>query len=123
MTSIIKKLNKQTGVTYVYESESYWDKEKKQPRSRRKLIGKIDEETGEIVPTGGRGGRKKRNLTELPETLPPGGNLETLCLEQAEQLRQNDAELSALKKQVMELTLSVNEYKRRLSKIEELSRL
>ena len=50
MASIIKKLNKKTGVTYVYESESYWDKEKKQPRSRRKLIGKIDEETGEIVP-------------------------------------------------------------------------
>ena len=46
MASIIKKLNKQTGVTYVYESESYWDKEKKQPRSRRKLIGKIDEKTG-----------------------------------------------------------------------------
>ncbi len=122
MASIIKKLNKQTGVTYVYESESYWDKEKKQPRSRRKLIGKIDEETGEVVPTGGRGGRKKRKLTELPETLPAGSSLETLCLEQAEQLRQNDAELSALKKQVMELTLSVNEYKRRLSKIEELSR-
>ena len=59
MASIIKKLNKKTGVTYVYESESYWDKEKKQPRSRRKLIGKIDEETGEIVPTGGRGRRKK----------------------------------------------------------------
>ncbi len=123
MASIIKKLNKQTGVTYVYESESYWDKEKKQPRSRRKLIGKIDEETGEIVPTGGRRGRKIRKLTELPQTLPAGSNLETLCLEQAEQLRQNDAELSALKKQVMELTLSVNEYKRRLSKIEELSRL
>ena len=51
MASIIKKLNKQTGVTYVYESESYWDKEKKQPRSRRKLIGKIDDATGEIIPT------------------------------------------------------------------------
>jgi len=123
MASIIKKLNKQTGVTYVYESESYWDKEKKQPRSRRKLIGKIDEETGEVVPTGGRGSRKKRKLTELPEPLPTDSSLETLCLEQAEQLRQNDAELSALKKQVMELTLSVNEYKRRLSKIEGLSRL
>ena len=59
MSSIIKKFNKQTGITYVYESESYWDKEKKQPRSRRKLIGKIDGETGEIVPTGGRGNRKK----------------------------------------------------------------
>ena len=49
MASIIKKLNKQTGITYVYESESYWDKDKKQPRSKRKLIGKIDEATGEIV--------------------------------------------------------------------------
>lgn len=59
MASIIKRLNKQTGITYVYESESYWDKEKKQPRSRRKLIGKIDEETGEIVPTGGKRRGKK----------------------------------------------------------------
>lgn len=123
MASIIKKLNKQTGVTYVYESESYWDKEKKQPRSRRKLIGKIDAETGEVVPTGGRGGRKKGGLANPPETLPAGSSLETLCMQQAEQLRRDDAELSALKKQVMGLTLSVNEYKRRLSKIGELSRL
>ncbi len=123
MASIIKKLNKQTGITYVYESESYWDKEKKQPRSRRKLIGKIDEETGEIVPTGGRGRSKKKKTDDISGTLPPDSDLKTLCLEQADQLRQNDAEISALKKQVMELTLSVNEYKRRLSKIEELSRL
>ncbi|WP_277935484.1 hypothetical protein [Parablautia muri] len=44
-------------------------------------------------------------------------------MKQAGQLQQDEAEISALKKQVMELTLSVNEYKRRLSKIEELSRL
>ena len=123
MASIIKKYNKQTGVTYVYESESYWDKEKKQPRSRRKLIGKLDPETGEIVPTGGRGNRKKQKLTENPENLSPDKNLEALCMEQAEQLRQEEREITALKKQVMELTLSVNEYKRRLSKIEELSRI
>ena len=46
-----------------------------------------------------------------------------LCMKQAGLLQQDEAEISALKKQVMELTLSVNEYKRRLSKIEELSRL
>ena len=34
------KDKKRSCTTYVYESESYWDKEKKQPRSRRKLIGK-----------------------------------------------------------------------------------
>ena len=123
MSSIIKKFNKQTGVTYVYESESYWDKEKKQPRSRRKLIGKIDEETGEIVPTGGRGNRKSRDLTDIPENLSFDRNLEALCMEQAKQIRQNEAEITVLKKQVMELTLSVGEYKRRLSKIEELSRI
>ena len=44
-------------------------------------------------------------------------------MEQAEQLRQDEAEIAALKKQVMELTLSVGEYKRRLLKIEELSRI
>lgn len=122
MASLIKKINKQTGVTYVYESESYWDKEKKQPRSRRKLIGKIDVETGEIVPTGGRGNCKKRDLTQLPQTVSSDRDLENRCTEQAEQIRQNEAEISALKKQIMELTLSVSEYKRRLSKIEELSR-
>lgn len=123
MASIIKRLNKQTGITYVYESESYWDKEKKQPRSRRKLIGKIDEETGEIVPTGGKGRSKKNSLTNLPETVSDGKELENLCRKQADQIRQDDLEISALKKQVMELTLSINEYKRRLSKIEELSHL
>ena len=42
--AIIKQTNKKTGVTYVYDSHSYWDKEKKQHRSDRKLIGKIDPE-------------------------------------------------------------------------------
>ena len=35
---------------YVYEVESYWDKEKKQPRQRRTYIGKKDPRTGEIIP-------------------------------------------------------------------------
>lgn len=123
MASIIKKLNKQTGVTYVYESESYWDKEKKQPRSKRKLIGRIDEETGEIVPTGGRGKTKKREAADVSQMVSDDEALKALCLEQEKLLQQKDEELSALKKQVMELTLTINEYKRRLSKIEELSRL
>ena len=34
-------MNKETGVTYIYESQSYWDKEKKQPRSKRVCVGKL----------------------------------------------------------------------------------
>lgn len=52
--ALLKRLDKRTGITYVYESSSYWDKKKKQPRSKRTLIGKIDPETGEMIPTDGR---------------------------------------------------------------------
>ena len=40
------------GTTYVYENISYWDKEAKKTRHRRKCIGKIDPDTKQIVPTG-----------------------------------------------------------------------
>lgn len=49
--SIIYQTNKKTGITYAYQNEAYWDKEKQQSRAKRKLIGKIDPKTGEIVPT------------------------------------------------------------------------
>jgi len=47
----IHHLNKKTGVTYVYESVSRWDKEKKQARSTQVCIGKLDKETGAFIPS------------------------------------------------------------------------
>ena len=70
MSSIIKRLDKRTGITYVYESTSYWDKEKKQPRSKRVLIGKLDPDTGKVVPTDGRGKRRKERLQRESDTIP-----------------------------------------------------
>jgi|WetSurMetagenome_2_1015567.scaffolds.fasta_scaffold73804_2 hypothetical protein len=58
--SIVYAKNKRNGVTYVYESVGYWDKEKKQARNRRKCIGKLDPVTGELVPS------HKINLADLP---------------------------------------------------------
>ena len=51
MTSRVNHLNKKTGVTYVYESISYWDKEKKQARNKQVCIGKLDPVTLEFVPS------------------------------------------------------------------------
>ena len=67
--AIIKQLHKKTGITYVYESRSYRDKETKQPRSERKLIGRIDDATGKIIPTR----KKNKNVTinENGEAVPP----------------------------------------------------
>ncbi len=51
MAAIVYQANKKTGVTYAYESISFWDKEKKQSRAKRKCIGKVDPGTKKIVPT------------------------------------------------------------------------
>ncbi len=61
MAAIVFQYDKRSGLTYAYESISYWDKEKKQSRARRTLVGRVDKDTGEIVPTDGRGRKKKNN--------------------------------------------------------------
>ena len=50
MATIVYQTNKKTGVTYAYESTSYWDKEKQQSRAKRTCIGRLDPVTKQIVP-------------------------------------------------------------------------
>lgn len=95
--SIIKQYHKDTGITYVYESESYWDKEKKQPRSRRKLIGKLDPQTGEVIPTGKKNRSQQKNRDAQPED----------AIQDTARLRQDllrfEKETGALKEHIREL--------------------
>lgn len=56
--AIVTQTDKRTGITYAYETQYYWDKEKKQSRSKRSCIGKVDPKTGNIVPTRGRAKKK-----------------------------------------------------------------
>lgn len=67
MAAIVYQTDKRTGITYAYESVSHWDKEKKQSRAKRKLIGKVDPATGKIVPT-----RKKRKAKDAERQVKPG---------------------------------------------------
>ena len=64
--SIVYQQNKKTGVVYAYENHPFWDSEKKQSRSTRKLLGKLDPSTGNIVPTRGR--NTKKPIDEMPAT-------------------------------------------------------
>ena len=70
--AIIKQYHRDTDTTYVYESTSYWDAEKGQSRSKRRVIGKIDPGTGEIVPTGKRGRSKKTQPDQMKEAVLSG---------------------------------------------------
>ena len=58
MAAIVYQTNKKTGITYAYESISFWDKDKKQSRAKRKCIGRVDKETQKIIPT-----RKRKKPT------------------------------------------------------------
>jgi len=64
--AIIHQHDKRSGITYAYESYSYWDKEKKMTRAKRTLIGRVNPETGEIIPTDGRG-KKDKISAEAPQ--------------------------------------------------------
>jgi len=57
--AVIKQFDKRSGITYIYESHSFWDPEKRMTRAKRTLIGRLDPETGEVIPTDGRNRKAK----------------------------------------------------------------
>ena len=87
----IYQTNKKTGITYVIESESYWDKEKQQPRSHRTIIGKVDPDTGEVVPTKKYNREKK---TSSPSNVRSSGiHASSVALEKPDDLAEHIREL------------------------------
>lgn len=64
---IVTQTDKRSGITYAYETTYRWDKEKKQSRAKRICVGKVDQQTGEIVPTRG---RARKGESKIPDHLP-----------------------------------------------------
>ena len=54
MANNITYVKQKSGVIYAYENLGTWDKVNKKPICRRRLIGKVDPVTKEIVPTEGK---------------------------------------------------------------------
>lgn len=49
MSCRVHQLNKTTGITYIYESVSFWDKKRKQPRNKKVCIGKLNPIDGTFI--------------------------------------------------------------------------
>src|SRR5665647_1634719 len=47
----VNHYDKKTGITYVYEAVSYWDKEKKRPANKQVCVGKLDKDTAAFIPS------------------------------------------------------------------------
>ena len=94
--AIIRQFDKRSGITYVYDSKSYYDKEKKCSRAKRTLIGKIDPDTGEIIPTDGR----NKGARSKPKVSSPEVDKDKRILELEDENRQLKLQISALKKEL-----------------------
>lgn len=95
--AIIKQFDKRSGITYVYDSKSYYDKEKKCSRAKRTLVGKIDPDTGEIIPTDG---RNKRAKSKPVSTSISEADKDKRIQELEDENRQLKLQISALKKEI-----------------------
>lgn len=115
MSCIVYQIDKKSGVKYAYESISYWDKEKKQPRSKRKYLGRVDPETGEIISSR----RKKSSATE-------GGQdhaslYEPILAQLREELLDKESQIELLKKELQDLTSRYKKAEKLLTKITSLT--
>ena len=110
MASIVKHKSK-NGTIYVYENESYWDSEKKQPRSHRHLIGKIDNMTGEVVHTGKRG--PKKQTVQKDETA----SSDTSSSDIEELIAEKNEEIKRLRKENRDLLREKDDILKKLSEI------
>ena len=97
--AIIKQFDKRSGITYVYDSKSYYDKEKKCSRAKRTLIGKLDPDSGEIIPTDGRNKGAKSKGKAVPDKVDKDKRI----LELEDENRQLKLQIDALKKEISRL--------------------
>ena len=63
--SITKSYNKQTDTYYAYETTYEWSDEKQKKVQRKRCIGKLDPDTGKVIPNGKVG---RPSLSRLPRT-------------------------------------------------------
>lgn len=100
-----------TGIIYVYESHSYWDKTEKKTKAKRKLIGRLDE-NGKVVPTSGHPGRPRKNPLPPPSTMDEDEEDAFKAMERTLQTR-----IDSLTKANAELAKEVRETKRRQTEL------
>ena len=103
MSCIVRSFNKKSQTTYIYESSSYRDPITKKPCAHRKLIGKLDPATGQMIPTGNRGRPRKATAEASPtkdasaeaesETI---NKLRTQLIEMTAKYHESDAKAKAL---------------------------
>lgn len=115
MSCIVYQTDKKSGIKYAYESVSYWDKDKKQPRSKRKYIGRVDPETGEIITS------RRKKSTPTDDGQDEKNVYEPLLAQLQEELSQKEAQVGQLQKELGSLASKYEKAEKLLGKIASLT--
>ncbi len=109
MPTIVHHYDKKTGKTRVYESTPHYDPVTKQSRPKRKYLGNLDPETGELIPSSGRRGRTSsiKNVTTMKEDP-----VSTEITELQKTLSEKDTEIISLQSEVKALRAAVRSYEK-----------
>ena len=109
MPTIVKHYDKKTGKTRVYESTPHYDPVTKQSRPKRKYLGTLDLETGELIPSSGRRGRtaSSKNTT----TTTNASDAKAIAALQ-KTISEKEAEILSLQTEVKTLKAKIRSYEK-----------
>lgn len=116
--SIVRYVNKKTGLVAVYESTSYYDPELKQSRPKRKYLGTEDPETGELIPSSGKRGRKKNAEGEAPQKRETQEDKYKIKFERLQkECEEKDARIKSLEHENKKLRYAISKLRDTISEI------
>ena len=109
MPTIVKHYDKKTGKTRVYESTPHYDPITKQSRPKRKYLGTLDPETGELIPSSGRRGRtaSSKNTT----TTTDASDAKVIAALQ-KTISEKEAETLSLQTEIKNLKATIRSYEK-----------
>ena len=107
--SIVRYTNKKTGVVSLYESTSHYDLETRQSRPVRKYLGTEDPETGKLIPSSGKRGRKKAdNNEEKPGKLKAAEqDYKLICEKMKKEMAEKEERIMKLERECQMLGISL----------------
>ena len=107
--SIVRYTNKKTGVVSLYESTSHYDPETRQSRPVRKYLGTEDPETGELIPSSGKRGRKKadNNAEKSRKQKAAEQDYKLICEKMKKEMAEKEERIRKLERECQMLSVSL----------------
>lgn len=117
--TITYSINKNTGIKYAYEVTSAWSPKEKKTITRRQYLGRVNPSSGEIIPSSGVRGKKRKDEDPLTDYTAINRDYKLLYEEVvsekdtlASELREARKHITALNKQLKEANAVINRFEK-----------